>query len=440
MDLTIWPGTQSLTPDALASAKLNLSPLAALNAPNVYVQVVGTDGQIIARSNSLQEDDLPVEPLSFSSALQGKRAFGQVKLEADHSARILNVPITLGGRVLGVMQVGQSLRPLDETMAGLSNLLQMFGVAALAISGFAGWLVGQRGLRTLEAIAGRAAEITAQRDFKQRLGIHVARDEVGQLAEAVDELLATVDETLQTHRSFVADASHALRNPLLAIRTNLDLLVRLDDEEERAECVREARQQVERMSHLVRDLLLMARIEAALVINQRRVALHEVVEGVYREARLRAEEREVRLDGVEPVELLGDEARLTELLSNLVDNAFNYTGRGGVIKMGLEREGAWARLVVEDDGEGIPAEHLPHVFERFYRGAKDRQTDGGTGLGLAIVKYLAEAHGGRVSVESELGKGTRFIVRLPLHQRWPVLVSSRPSPRSAPAPPPVADY
>src|SRR5207247_780931 len=135
------------------------------------------------------------------------------------------------------------------------------GAAALLVAGAGSWFVAYRGLRPLAVVSSRAADIAARRDFSQRLGFDDRRDEVGRLASTVDHLLATVDETLRTHREFVADTSHELRNPLLAIRTNLDLMDRLPTAEARQECVFEAREQVERMSRLVSDLLLLAQVE-----------------------------------------------------------------------------------------------------------------------------------------------------------------------------------
>jgi heavy metal sensor kinase len=415
VELTIWPGTRFLTPDDLTAAKLDLSPLDDLDAPGLYVQVLDRDGQVIASSESLRGATLPVDPRGVAAALAGKRALGDVVVEQGATVRALSVPITVGPNVVGVLEVGQSREPLQDTMRGLRDLLLLLGAGALLIAGLVGWLVAHRGLRALKTISAEAAVIAAQRDFGRRLHLGSRPDEIGQLARTIDALLATVEDTLRTHREFVADTSHELRNPLLAIRTNIELLDRLTDREQRAECRREAREQIERMSRLVSDLLLLARVEAGELVERRPVHLTALLERVAREAEERATGQQIQLDAPEPIECLGDEGRLIQIVTNLVDNALRHTPPEGTITLSAQQQDEWAHLSVRDTGEGISPEHLPHVFERFYRADKARaRATGGTGLGLAIVKHLTEAHGGWVTVDSAPGQGSCFAVWLPL--------------------------
>jgi signal transduction histidine kinase len=193
------------------------------------------------------------------------------------------------------------------------------------------------------------------------------------------------------------------------------LLDWIEDADARAECLAEARLQIDRMSRLVSDLLLLAQVEAGLVIERRPVALHELVERIAHEAHQRADGRIVSLERLEPIEVTGDEIRLAQVLANLVDNALKHTPPGGLVSLGMGRENGGARLTVTDTGEGIAAEELPHVFDRFFRSSRARSpSQNGAGLGLAIVKHLTEAHGGQVGVESQQGRGSRFTVWLPL--------------------------
>jgi heavy metal sensor kinase len=419
VQLTIWPDSDSLTAEDLTSAKLDLSPLAELDAPGLYVQVLDRGGELIAASESLRGTRLPSDPEGFAQALAGKRRLGDVEVDGT-TARVLSLPILIAGRVVGVLEVGQSREPLWDTLNELQRHLVLLGLGAIAVSGLVGWLVAHHGLHSLHAMSARAATIAAGRDFSQRLDIPDRRDEVGQLARTIDQLLTTVEEILRTHREFVADTSHELRNPLLALRTNLELLDRMTDPAARAECRREAREQVERMSRLVQDLLTLAQVEAGRVIELRPVALDALVTRIAREAEPRADGQRLHVEAAETVELLGDEGRLTQVLTNLVDNALRHTPSGGTITLRLARENGWARVAVADTGEGIPAEHLPHIFDRFYRADKARaRAGGGTGLGLAIVKHLTEAHGGWVTVESAPGRGTCFTVWLPLRPGTP---------------------
>lgn len=274
-------------------------------------------------------------------------------------------------------------------------------------------------LRALAAMAEQAVSIAALRDFRGRLSLAGRQDEVGELARTVNELLATVESTIRSHHDFVADTSHELRNPLLAMRTNLELMQHAASREELEECRQESLQQVERMSRLVSDLLTLARLESGQIIERRPVRLLAVLEESVRQAVKRATGQVVRLDYGNEVIVIGDEHRLSQIVNNLVDNALHHTPPGGIVAVSLSVGDGYACVVVSDTGEGITQEHLPHIFERFYQAG--RASGGGqmgAGLGLAIVKHLCQAHGGSVSVESEPGKGSRFKVRLPLSNSY----------------------
>ena len=168
------------------------------------------------------------------------------------------------------------------------------------------------------------------------------------------------------------------------------------------------------MSRLVSDLLLLGQAEARDLLVEGTVALDELLVAVVEQARIQAGQRRVLLERLEPLSVEGDRDRLRQVLWNLVENALRYTGPEGLIRLALRRDGPSAELSVSDDGPGIAAEHLPRIFDRFYRvdTARSRAT-GGSGLGLAIVKHIVQAHGGCVTVASELGRGTTFTVRLP---------------------------
>ncbi|MHB8618756.1 MAG: sensor histidine kinase [Chloroflexota bacterium] len=416
VQLALWPEPHSPTLGDLSPSKLDLSPLADLNAPGLYVQVLNLSGTVIATSDSLKGITLPTDSANFSQVRGGKSVFSDVTVPGYPSIRVLSVPITVKDTVAGILQVSQSRRPLQETMAGLGTLSLVLGIVGLALSALAGWIVAQRGLRPLNAMALQASDVADRRDFGQRLRSPERHDEVGRLAQTINGLLATVDDTLHTHREFVADTSHELRNPLLALQTNLDLLDRIPDQEGRDECLREARQQAERMSRLVKDLLLLAQVEAGLVIEQRPVDLAGVVERVEHEITPRLRGQHLRVEKPDqPVIVLGDEGRLAQVLSNLLDNALKHTPAGGHIDIRLTDSGGQANIAVTDTGDGIGPEHLPRIFDRAYRVPGTR--GGGLGFGLSIVKHLTEAHGGRVSAESQPGRGSRFSVSLPARQQ-----------------------
>lgn len=413
VELTIWPGTTSLTAQDIVASKLDLSPLAELDAPGVYVQVLDRTGQVVARSSNLGTAQLPVPINAVTGAVDRHTTLTTTSVGAERSVRILSQPILSNGTVIGVLEVGQSRQPLTQTLDDLRTLLLLVGTALLAVGAGSVWLATWRGLRPLNAISRRAAQIAAAQAFSERLPYARRRDEIGQLARTINDLLATVDGLLQQHRTFVADTSHELRNPLLALRTDLDVLERVDDQAIRRECLQEAREQTDRMTRLVSDLLLLARAEAVQLIAWQPVALAPLLDHIADAARKWAGNRTISVTTAEDLCVQGDAGRLTQVVTNLVANAVEHTAPDGTIMLALSRNEGRARIDVRDNGAGIAAENLPHLFDRFFRAEQHGRV--GTGLGLAIVKHLTEAHGGQVTVESTPGRGSCFTVWLPLH-------------------------
>jgi two-component system, OmpR family, sensor kinase len=224
----------------------------------------------------------------------------------------------------------------------------------------------------------------------------------------------------KTQERFVADVSHELRTPLTTIRGNVDLLKRAgpDDPDAMRESLQIIESETSRMTRLASDLLLLAQADAGIQLNLKPVELDTVLLDVYRQTRLMADGRDVKLGAEDQAEVWGDEDRLRQLLLNLTDNAVKYTPAGGEITLSLFREPEWTRVVVKDTGIGIPAEELQHIFERFYRVDRARTgSSAGTGLGLAIAQWIAEAHGGHITVESQQGYGSAFTLWLKSYER-----------------------
>jgi signal transduction histidine kinase len=293
---------------------------------------------------------------------------------------------------------------LGITAAGLAALL-------------AGWL-GGRVLRGLTSIVSTAAEMTELGDFSRRLTGDQRDPEAAALTNIFNRLIERVDRVLVAQRQLVADTSHELRTPLTTISGNLEFLAGNLPESERAEVLVETRQEVGRLSRLVDDLLLLAEIGERISPERYPVRLDILAETTV--ARLPAAEAE-RVQVIdEPVVVLGDEERLGQIIGNLVQNALRYASRApAAVCLRVERDGALARIVVEDDGPGLPADALERVFDRFSRLDKARsRAHGGFGLGLAIVRHVAEAHGGRAYADNRPGGGARFSVLLPAESAW----------------------
>jgi heavy metal sensor kinase len=268
----------------------------------------------------------------------------------------------------------------------------------------------------------RAASAIGAEDLSRRLNFEGSRDEVGRLAATFDSMLDRLDRAFRRQRQFTADASHELRTPLTILSSQIDVaLEQARAPEEYARILHSLREDTARMSQLLGELLTLARADAGQqLLTREPLDLGELVRNVVAAMQPLATQRGVLLteDVHEQAVVDGDQTRLSQLLLNLVDNGLWYTPSGGSVSVCLEHAGSEAVLRVVDTGAGIGSDHLPHIFERFYRADPARnRADGGTGLGLAISKWIAEAHGGHISVESVVGSGTTFAVHLPLaHQ------------------------
>jgi len=297
------------------------------------------------------------------------------------------------------------------------RVVLIFGtILSLLLAAAGGAWLARAALRPIESITETAERITLAEDLSQRIPVTVPHDEVGRLAATINGMLSRLEVLFKAQQRLVADVSHDLRTPLTTIQGNVDLLRRgaADDPDKRADALRAIGDEVARMRRMVNDLLLLAQVDAGLKLHRQPVELDTLLLDVYRQAQMMAQDKvTVRLGAEDQALVMGDGDRLRQLLLNLVDNALKYTPAGGQVRLTLRRSEGWVQVGVADTGIGISAEDLPHIFERHYRADRSRGPSGGHGLGLAIVQWIAKAHGGRIEVTSELGKGSTFTLCLP---------------------------
>lgn len=391
-----------------------LPPINEFASPGVYVQLLDRSGNVVVKSSSLGEQELPVDPSLISRGFAGNDAIGTVAAGDNAMVRVMVSPLYLRDQVL-LLEVAQSLNHIDTTMRQLRWATLSSVLLALVLAAVSGGAVVRNALSPVKQITRTARIIETSSDLSRRVGYMGPLDEIGELAATIDQMIQHLDRAFKSQKNFVADASHELRGPLTVIRGNLDLLKRKLSEDDRRESLRAIEQETMRMAKIVEDLLLLAEVESGQVVTQERVALKEIVFTERERARTLAGNRKIVIDQQQDLVIKGDAQRLKQLLGNLVDNAIKYTPEEGTITLSLYQDGGWARLDVADTGVGIAPEHLPHIFDRFYRVDKARsRVSGSTGLGLAIVKGVAEQHGGRVTVASESGRGSVFTVWLKL--------------------------
>ena len=331
-----------------------------------------------------------------------------------------------------VLITGLPLEETQETLYLITGVVAGATVLMLLSAGYAGTVIVRRALRPLSRVAATATRVSQVRldrgevELPQRVNEADtdARTEVGQVGAALNRMLEHVGDALEARhaseqqvRQFVADASHELRTPLAAIRGYAELSRRSGEpmSPQLAHVLRRVESEAQRMTVLVEDLLLLARLDAGRPLAHEPVDLTRLALDTVSDAHAAGPDHDWRLDvPEEPVTVTGDQARLHQIVANLLANARTHTPPGTTVTVGVSFEDDQAVLRVTDDGPGIPAGLQPHVFERFARGDGSRARGAGsTGLGLAIVHAVVTAHGGTVEVASEPGR-TSFTVRLPL--------------------------
>jgi signal transduction histidine kinase len=295
----------------------------------------------------------------------------------------------------------------------ITRYLVWGGVVAAVSALILTFLLSGRILAPVAALS-RAARRLSRGDFSQRVRI-AANDEVGELTETFNRMSEELGRTQELRRNMVADVAHELRTPLTNIRGFVEAMHDGVMEAD-GKTLKSIHEEVMLLTRLVEDLQDLSLAEAGqLKLDMQKLDLSDLARRAVDAARTRADAKRIQIDAsLQRAEMRGDSSRLVQLVSNLVTNAINYTPEGGRVEVVVARVGDEVVAKVVDTGIGIPQEELLHIFERFYRVDKSRtRSTGGVGLGLTIVKRLAEAHGGRVDVQSEVGKGSVFTVAFP---------------------------
>ncbi|MGB8647378.1 MAG: ATP-binding protein [Anaerolineae bacterium] len=391
-------------------------------SPETTAAVFDTGGKLLADGRTLPEQPISAPPdnARITQALAGQDGIYYTTAVGGQHTLVLLIPLRgLGSdqAVDGVMQLSSRLDLIDQVLAR-QQLLIIGGVLITLLLGTLGglWLTGSA-LAPLQWMIVTSRRI-AGGDLSQRVNLPRRADEIGQLATSFDDMVARLEETFAAQRQFIADASHELRTPLTAIAGSLDviLLAPEGDPETTHRMLSGMRRELQRLTRLTSDLLTLNRLDAHPSLRLQTPDLAALASEVAEQIKPVAGERQILVERDGDTRINGDADRLKQVLLNLIDNAIRFTDpEKGVIRVGVYQAGKNVRLVVSDNGSGIPPEAQPHIFERFYRVDKARaRSSGGSGLGLAIVKAIVQAHGGAIApVQSEPGQGSVFELSFP---------------------------
>ncbi|MBY0489860.1 MAG: HAMP domain-containing histidine kinase [Gemmatimonadaceae bacterium] len=408
--------------DPLAARTVSMRMSAFLSILEGYVLVQDSTGYDLYASSAVSALSVSDRD-AFSTAARTHTDTLRVKSvsmrEDDVVLATLNVPLSANDRyrvyaALSTTGIEFTPRELVGTMVVITPFL-------LAISVMFAYIIAGRAFRPIDRIIDQVEAITDGRSLHRRLAIGAAGDELARLSTTLNAFIERLETSFGALRRFTADASHELKTPLAVMRADVErAMSHLATEDEQAEALEEALQQVTRMADLVDSLLTLARAdEGRFDLFREPIELAPLARETLETARLLGEDAGLAIEAsqLDNAEVLGDITRLRQLFLNLVTNAIKYTPRGGTVDITLVREDEVARFAVRDTGIGIAAADLPYVFERFWRAdrVRSRATErGGFGLGLAISQWIAQAHGGTLEVQSRLGRGSTFVVTLPL--------------------------
>ncbi len=383
---------------------------------DILVRVLDTKGKLLYSLPTTR--DIVIPQASLAQPLHGKPWYGTLMNTQGQPIRLYSTMLVNQTTIFGIVQVGQSLAPVNQSMHNLTYLLLFLTLLALLLSAYGSYWLAGRTFKPIHNLTRVAHDISAN-DMHQRVPLPHANDEVRELALIFNRMIDRLEHAFHQQRRFVADASHELRTPVSVIRSITDVaLAHPSTVQESVLVLQDINAESERLSMLITDLLALARADEGQVqIDKDAVDLDLLISDVLASMEVLATERGIALipDELQPTVVVGDAARLIQVIMSLVENALTYTNAGGRVTLSVKANETFGVLTVSDNGIGIAPSDQEHIFERFYRADPARsRIAGGSGLGLSIVDWVVRVHGGTVSVESQLGQGTTFTVLLPL--------------------------
>jgi len=385
-----------------------------------YVQVRLGDGSIACFSSNLQQNRLPLSRRARDVSARRQLVLETLSAQPFRQVRMVTMPLIAEDERIGYVQVAATTREVESALERLRIVLATLSPLLLLAITVGGWFLAGRTLSPVTKCTRSMRRISAE-NLSERLDVGNAGREIVDLADTFNDMLARLEDSFGRIKQFSGDASHELRTPLTILKGETEVALRWAKSPEEFRNMLESNlEEIDRMERIIEDLLLLAKSDSGgLPLEKKPVSLSDLMQEIYLQASsLHDDSRldvalNLEVDG--EVMVQGDELRLRQLFLNLISNAVKYTPEPGKIEINLHIDGPNAVISISDSGIGIPQEHLPHIFDRFYRVDEARnRAVGGAGLGLAIVKWVVEAHEGQIDIQSMPGVGTTVRIELPI--------------------------
>jgi heavy metal sensor kinase len=383
----------------------------------VYFRILLENGKDFYSSNKFEEIGYVPNDRVWIKIQNSKEIRENVRpLGKRRPYRVITTFFPIHGHPGYIIQVGTHLKFVRKSLSNFkSNMLITLPILIL-LGSLGGWFLARRSLSPIGYIASKAKNITSE-NLGERLIPRETGDEMDELIETINEMIARLDASFKRRAEFIADASHELKTPLCALEGEAEVLLsKRRTPEEYQEGLVHFLEQFAHMNRMINDLILLSKFDSYQAeLNIVPLRLDQLLKEVCNLFQILAEQRNISfvVGPLQEVVIMGDKTRLQQLFTNLIDNAIKYTTEGS-IRINLERNEDIAIIKIRDTGIGIPKEEQENIFKRFYRVDKSRSREtGGTGLGLSIAQWIAHAHHGKIEVESELNKGATFTLFLP---------------------------
>ncbi len=387
---------------------------------NIIVQIYKPDGELIAFSQNAHAH-LRISKNSLHGLATNRVTYEDRHLtvgeEKPLDLRILQMPVFEEGKMAYIVQVAGPLDSIRETMKGLRFILfLLLPITVVLTSILAGEFLASITLKPLKSMIETAHQITAE-NLSLRIAPPETQDEIRELAETFNEMLEKIQQVFISQKQFIQDISHELRTPLTIMRGELEVaLKRPRSIEEYSAILESSLEESAKISRLLENLLALARLESSSAsLSKVSVDISSIMRDILSDMEVLANKKKIQtgFTGQDKITLFLDIDKIMQAFVNLLDNAIKYTPENGKISVEVLHQKDHVIVTIADTGIGIPEQDLPHIFDRFYQVDKSRSSEG-FGLGLSITRLIIEAHGGSISVESTQGRGTAFLISLPM--------------------------